>query len=100
MRRERTGIEKSLPRHKHLTTDFNVEILPGQALLALKNIWAAIQIDKRNRTASSRLKNDSADARFKVQDWVNAAMGCMKGFGHGKNGKCGYGRKIVQYRQT
>ncbi len=42
-----------------------------------------------------RLKNDSGDTRFLWQDWLDAAMGCMKGFEEGENGGKEYGQIIV-----
>ncbi len=85
-----------LPSNTHRTIDLSVEVWRTWTPLAPQYISLVIQLDKRNRTASLRLQNDSGEAQFKWQDWVDAAMGCMKGFEEFSNGKFGYGRKIVR----
>ncbi len=86
----------SSPSNSHRIIDLSVEVWRAWTPLAPQHISLVIQIDKKNRTASLRLENNSGDTRFIWQNWVDAAMGCMKGFEEGKNGKCGYGRKIVR----
>ncbi len=80
----------------HCTVDLNVEVCHVSTPLAPQDISLIIQIDKTKRTASLRLQNNSGDARFIWQDWVDAAMGCMKGFEEAVDGEMGYGRKIVR----
>ncbi len=78
------------------TIDLSIEFRRAWTPLAPQHISLLIQIDKRNCTVSLRLENDSGDTRFIRQKWVDAAMGWMKGFEEGKDGKRGYGRKIVK----
>ncbi len=86
----------SSPSNTTRTIELSVEVRRAWTPLAPQHISLVIQIDKRNRTASLRLENNSGDTRFIWQKWVDAAMGCMKGFEEGKDGKKGYGRKIVK----
>ncbi len=64
--------------------------------LAPQDISLNIQCDSDRGTVFFRLQNDGDNTKFKWQDWVDAAMGCMRGFEEGHSGELGYGRKIVQ----
>ncbi len=74
----------------------------------LSNVWRAwtdlspqdisviIRIDSDSGTLSLRLENNSGDTRFKWQDWVDTALGYLKGFEEAVDGENGYGRKIMR----
>ncbi len=74
----------------------------------LSNVWRAwtdlspqdisviIRIDSDSGTLSLRLENNSGDTCFKWEDWVNAALGCLKGFEEAVGGEKSYGRKIMR----
>ena len=64
--------------------------------LAPQDISLIIPTDSDSGTVSLKLQNNSGDAQFIWQDWVDAAMGCMKRFEESRNGELGYGRKIVR----
>ncbi len=64
--------------------------------LSPQDISLIIRHDIGGGTTSLHLQNDSGDERFIWQDWVEAAMGFMKGFEDWKNGELGYGRRIVK----
>ena len=89
---ERRG---SSPSNLHRIVDLSVEVWRAWSPLAPQHISLVIQVDMKNHTVSLRLENNSADTQFIWQNWVDAAMGCMKGFEEGKNGEKGYERKIV-----
>ncbi len=65
--------------------------------LAPQNISVLIRVDSNPnaREVSLSLKNDSDDKCFKWQDWVDAIMGCMKGF-EGRRGRKMSNRTIVR----
>ena len=48
--------------------------------IAPGNISLEIRVDKTNQKLSLRLVNNSSTRKFRWQDWVDAAMDCLKGF--------------------
>ncbi len=61
--------------------DLGVHELRLWTALAPQDISLMLRLDLRERTVSMTLRNDAGDARFIWQDWVDAAMGYMKGCG-------------------
>ncbi len=58
----------------------NVMLSRVSTSLAPQNISVLIRVDAHARKVSLSLKTDNANECFKWQDWVDAIMGCMKGF--------------------
>ncbi len=65
-------------------------------VLAPQDISLMIRVDHIKGTVSLRLRNNGSEGRFVWQDWVDAAMGCFKGFEERDDDDCGYGRWIVR----
>ncbi len=61
-----------------------------------EDISLMIRLDLTRQTLSLRLQTNSDDGRFTWQDWVDAAMGYMKGVEEHGDGDWGYGRQIVR----
>ncbi len=64
--------------------------------LAPQDISIMLRVNLTNRTVSLGLRNYSGDSRFMWQQWVDAAMGYMKGFEQRSNGDWKFGRQIVR----
>ena len=73
-----------------------VHVYRAWSHLAPQDISLIIRFNILRGTVSLRLHNDSCNAQFVWQDWLDAAMGCLKGFEDGKNSELGYGRKIIR----
>ncbi len=82
--------------NRHFRIDMNVEVWRATTPLAPQDISVVIRRDSEEGTISMSLQNDSGATRFIWQDWVDAAMGCLKGFEEAGNGEQGYGRKIMR----
>ncbi len=82
--------------NKHCSVTMSVRSWRFWTVLSPQDISLIVRVDETKGTWSLRLQNDSGDSRFIWQNWVDAAMGCMKGFEEGGNGKWGYGRKIMR----
>ncbi len=89
-------IRISLSSSTHRSVNLSVEVWRAGTCLSPQDISLIIRVDSDKSEMSLRLQNDSGDARFIWQDWVDAAMGSLKGFEEGGNGEKGYGRKIVR----
>ncbi len=77
---------------RHNRVDVFVQLWRAWTVLAPQDISLMIRVDLTNRTVSLKLRTSGDDARFVWQDWVDAAMGFLKGFEEGQNGKFVYGR--------
>ncbi len=64
--------------------------------LAPQEISLMLRIDLPRNTVSLGLRNDSGDDRFMWQDWVDSAMGYMKGFEESYNSDQGFSLRIVR----
>ncbi len=82
--------------NRHSSLAVSVELWRVWAVPAPQNISLMIRVDFANRTVSLRLRNDSGMAQFLWQDWVDAAMGCMRGIEEKEEDKLGYGRQILK----
>ncbi len=80
----------------HRSIDLNVHTWHTWSPIAPQDISLIIQSDSDSGTVSMRLRNESSNMRFIWQDWVDATMGCMKGFEKSENCEWGYRRRIVQ----
>ena len=80
----------------HRSIDMNVDTWRVWTPLSPQDISLIIRCDSDSGAVSLQMRNDSRDTRFMWQDWVDAGMGCMKGFEECKNGGKGYARKIVR----
>ncbi len=89
-----TSTASSLNRDN--SVDASVEIWRVWTVLAPQDISLMLRVDFTNRTVSLRLRNDSGIAQFRWQDWVDAAMGCLKGIEENDDGDLGYGRQILK----
>ncbi len=93
------GVQKataSSSPSSHRSIDLSVHLWRAWTPLAPQDMSLAIRTDSDRGKVSVRLQNDGDDSRFIWQDWVDAAMGCMKGFEEYGNGEKGYGRKVVR----
>ncbi len=83
-----------------LNRDNSVDVSVGECrvwtVLAPQDISLMLRVDFTNRTVSLRLRNDSGITEFRWQDWVDAAMGCLKGIEENDDGDLGYGRQILK----
>ncbi len=86
----------SFSSNTHCSIDLVVDGYRAWTSLSPQDISLEIRRNRFRDTISLRLQNDSGDARFMWQDWVDAAMGSMQGSEKSKNGEWGYGRKIVR----
>ncbi len=91
--REENGVSSQNRDH---SVDVNVQVLRVRAALAPQDISLMIRLDLTKHTVTLSLQNNSVNGRFIWQDWVDAAMGYMKGAEERAGGKRGYGRKIVR----
>ncbi len=82
--------------NRDTSVDVYTEILRVWTVLAPQDISLILQVDFTNRTVSLRLRNDSDITQFRWQDWVDAAMGCLKGIEEKRDGDLGYDRQIVR----
>ncbi len=64
--------------------------------LAPQDFSLMLRVDLTKRIVSLSLRNDGGNSQFIWQDWVDSAMGYMKGLEETDIGNCGYGRKIVR----
>ncbi len=64
----------------HRDLDVSVRIRCVESALAPQEISLTTRVDWEPRKVFLTLKNDSNDAYFLWQDWVDAAMGFMKGY--------------------
>ncbi len=80
----------------HRSIDVGAQIRRAWTPLAPQDISLMILHDYGTGTVSLILQYNGADSRFIWQDWVDAAMGCMKGFEERKNSRMRYGRKVVR----
>ncbi len=78
------------------TIDLSVKVWRVWTCLAPQLLSLIIRHDSDKGIMSLRLENKSGGARFIWQDWVDAAMGCIKGFEEGRDGELGYGRRVVR----
>ncbi len=78
------------------STDEDVYLWRLWTALAPQDISLMLRVDLLEKGVSLTLRNDSGDARFIWQDWVDAAMGYMKGFEVHDDGDFGYGRQIAR----
>ncbi len=92
--RQKTSTASSLNRDS--SVDVYVEILRVWTVLAPQDISLILQVDFTNRTVLLRLRNDSDITQFKWQDWVDAAMGFLKGIEEQDDDDMGYGRQILR----
>ncbi len=65
-------------------------------VLAPQDISLMLQLDFANDTMSLSLRNDSGDTRFVWQDWIDAAMGCLKGYEEDQKSESRYGRTVLR----
>ena len=75
--------------------DVNTKLWRARTILAPQDISLIIQVDLTNGIVSLRLRNSISDARFIWQDWVDVAMGCMKGLEEGAD-EPGFGKQVVR----
>ncbi len=64
--------------------------------LAPQDTSLMVRLDLKQHSVTLRLETRDDDGRFIWQNWVNVAMGCMKGAEENGNCDCGYGRHIVR----
>ena len=91
--REENALSSSSRDH---SVDVSVRLWRLWTALAPQDISVMVRVDLAEGTVSLSLRNRSNDERFIWQDWVDAAMGHMKGFEESKKGELGYGRQIVR----
>ncbi len=80
----------------HSSVDVSVQYWRAWTILAPQNVSLVFRVDLSNRRVSLRMHIHEGDARFKWQDWVDAAMGYMKGLEEKGDGDSGYGRQILR----
>ncbi len=80
----------------HSSVDMNVQVWRVGSVLAPQDMSLMIRLDLAKRAVSLRLRNSNGEGRFMWQDWVDAAMGCIKGVEKSYNERMGFGRKIVR----
>ncbi len=64
--------------------------------LAPQKICLLIRLDLGNGRVALKLRNESGDAKFKWQAWVDASMGYLKGIEDKECSELGYGRTILK----
>ncbi len=82
--------------NRHNSVDMDVHLWRTWSDLAPQDISLMLGVNLTKRTVSLRLQNDSDDVRFCWQDWVDSAMGYMKGTEEHDDGDWGYGRQILK----
>ncbi len=96
--------------NRHSNVDVSVQLWRAWTILAPQQISLIFRVDLSKCKASLKLENDSSETQFRWQDWVDAAMGYMKGLEKERNGELiylkgfeedkksqlGYGRRIVR----
>ncbi len=82
--------------NRQSSVDVDVQLWRVWTVLAPQDISLMCRVDSTKHTVSLRLQNSSGDKRFRWQDWVDAAMGCLKGIEEIENSDYGYGRQIVR----
>ncbi len=78
------------------SVDVSVQVWRVRTALAPQDTSLMIRLDSTNHRVSLRLQTSSDNRRFIWQDWIDAAMGFMKGAEMRADGDCGYGRQIVR----
>ncbi len=84
-----------LSSNVHRTIDLSVH-WRVETLLSPQDVSLMIRWDSDESTVTLRLQNNSGDSRFIWQDWLDSAMGYMKGFEVALDGSNGYDRKITR----
>ncbi len=92
--RQETSTASSLNRDN--SVDVSVQIWRVWTVLAPQDISLMLRVDYTNRTLSLRLRNDSGITQSRWQDWVDAAMGCLKGIEEKSDSDLGYDQQIVR----
>ena len=90
---EESGLGSS---NRDRSVDVNAEVWRVWTALMPQDISLIIQVDCTTHTVSLRLQTSSGDERFMWQNWVDAAMGFMKGAEERGGDDCGHGRQIVR----
>ena len=76
--------------------DVNAQSWHAWTALAPQDISLMFRVDLKKLTVSLRLRNNSDNGRFILQDWVHAGMESMMGFEGIFDGDFGYNRQIVR----
>ena len=99
VRRSQEQVQDASPASPSITfrdMDVDVQVWHAWCIVAPQDIMLKFRVDRKKKTVSLTLQNDSSDLRFKWQDWLDAAMGCMKGLEKAAEGKMGCGRMIMR----
>ena len=91
--REGSGLASS---NRDRSVNVNVQLWCVRTALMPQDISLMIQVDCTMHTVSLRLQTSGGDERFVWQDWIDAAMGFMKGAEERGGGDWGCGRQIVR----
>ncbi len=82
--------------NRDCSVDVNVQVWHVRTVLVPQDISLMLRLDLAMHTVSLGLESSSGQERFIWQDWVDAAMGYMRGAEERAGADCGYVRQIVK----